>query len=805
MKAQAVKPLEIAKLYRRYKASEIPGDSTAELPEGDALLGQQRAAEAIVFGAGIDKAGYNIFVLADPEAGAMESVRQFLQDIAREGEVPPDWLYVQNYSNPRRPHVIAAPAGSGRHLQELLSRTVRELKATVPDIFEGDDYQERVSSIYAPMEGALQTIYDRASEAGLELVAGEDGFTFVPLRGNRRMRQDEIKSLSSGERRRLEQNTERLEAEMNELVRQLPRYETEIQEQLRVLNYEYMSSVIEGALDTVRGAFNGHQSVRQFLEEMSEDMIENVHLFVDDTENDVPIRAGAWTIQPADPLMRYSVNLIVDNSNLTGAPVVVEPHPTFSKLMGRMDQAADLGSLHSDFSMLRPGAMHVANGGFLLIDAEALLEFPAAWEALKICLKTEAVAIDTMREFLGDSDTGTIMPDAVPLNLKVVLFGDWFLHYALGQYDPDFTRLFRVQADFADSLARTKENEAGFARLIATLQRRNELRPFDKSGIARMIEESARMSEDSERLSLHLDTLSETMTEADFWAAQEGVELVTVDHIDKALAARRRRHGLHQDLCSEHILRDYKRIETTGTRVGQVNGLVVIGTPDYQFGLPSRITAQARIGSTHAQGLGQIIDVQRQVGKGGPSHSKGVLTLGGYLRGRYMLDKPLALSASLVFEQTYSGVDGDSASVAEMCALLSAISGIPLKQSIALTGAISQHGEVQAIGGVNDKIEGFFDICAARGLTGDQGVLIPAANVADLMLRADVVEACKNGKFFVTAVETVDQVMEQLTGMKAGRRRLGRRFPGNTINRRVEDRLKAFTIASQSPVRDGWM
>lgn len=803
MKAQTVKPLELSKLYRRCDPSVIPGKSTDELPDGDGLLGQQRAAEALVFGAGIDRPGYNIFVLADIQTGAMESVRHFLQDMARDGEVPPDWLYVQNYRNPRRPRAITTPAGSGRHLQELLSRVVRELKATIPDIFEGDDYQSRVSAIYGPMEEALQGVYERAAEAGLELVSGEDGFTFVPVRAGRKMRADEIKSMGSGERRRMEMNIEKLEGEMNDLIRQIPRYESEIQEQLRVLNYEFMSSVIEGALSPAREAFRGHGGLRQFLEEMSEDMIENAHLFVEDTDHDVPIRAGAWTIQPADPLMRYAVNLIVDNSKLTGAPVVVEPHPTFSKLMGRMDQAADLGSIHSDFSMLRPGALHTANGGFLLIDAEALLEFPAAWEALKTCLKTGAVAIDTMREFLGESDTGTIMPDPVPLNVKVVLFGDWFLHYALGQYDPEFTRLFRVQADFADSLPRTKENEMGYARLVASLQRRHELRPFDRTGIARMVEEGSRLAEDSERLSVHLETIAETMTEADFWAAHDGADFVSAAHIDQAMEARRRRMGQHQDLCSELILRDFKRIETSGSRVGQVNGLVVTGTPDYQFGMPSRITAQARIGSARSGG-GQIIDVQRQIGKGGPSHSKGVLILGGYLRGRYCLDQPLALTASLVFEQTYSGVDGDSASVAEMCALLSAIGGIPLKQNFALTGAISQHGEVLAIGGVNEKIEGFFDVCSARGLTGDQGVIIPAANVPDLMLRADVVAACGKGKFTILPVESVDQVMEVLTGMKAGRRRMGGRFPGNTINRRVEERLKSFAASAHGPVRSGW-
>ena len=805
MKAHTVKPLSSSELYARCDPGSIQAQTTADLPDGDALIGQQRAVEALAFGARIDKQGYNLFVLADPETGAMEGVRSFLQDVAREDDVPDDWVYVQNYGNPRRPRALALPAGGGRKLQEMLSASVRELKATVPDIFEGDDYQERVSAIYAPLEEQLQDIYDRAAQANLELVTDDEGFTFVPVRGGRRLRKDEIKAMSSGERRRMEMNIEQLEGELNEIIRQLPRMEAEVQEQVRALNYEFMSSVIEGALHQVRQAFGGPSEIRHYLDEMSEDMIENAHLFVEDTDHEVPIRAGAWTIQPADPLMRYSVNLVVDNANLVGRPIVIEPHPTFSKLLGRMDQAADLGSIHSDFTMLRPGALHRANGGYLLIDAESLLEFPAAYEALKTCLKTGTIAIDTMREFLGESDTGTILPDPIPLNVKVVLFGDWFLHYALGQYDPEFTRLFKVNADFADSMPRSKENEHGYARLIASIQRRHDLRPFDRTGVARLIEEASRLAEDAERLTLQLDPLIEVMTEADFWAGHEGRDTVTAGAVAQAIVARQRRLGLHQEYYSDLILRDFKRIETSGARLGQVNGLVITGTSDFRFGMPTRITAQARMGTPHTQGPGQIVDVQRQIGKGGPSHSKGVLILGGYLRGRYCLNMPLALTGTLVFEQTYSGVDGDSASVAEMCALLSSISGVPLKQNFALTGAISQQGEVQAIGGVNEKIEGFFDICVARGLTGDQGVIIPRANVRDLMLRADVVEACAKGKFTVIAVDTVDQVMELLTGMKAGRRRMGGRFPGGSINRRVEDRLREFSAASGGQVRSGWL
>jgi predicted ATP-dependent protease len=802
VKPQSVKPLSNAALLTRCDPGTIPGQTTADLPDGDGLLGQSRAIEAIDFGARIDRIGYNIFALCDPQSGAMESIRQRLRAIARDGPPPPDWLYVQNYADPRRPRALSVPAGHGRALRDGLSHAVRELKASIPDIFESDAYQTRAKAIHGPVEAKIQEIYDRAEDAGLMLITGDDGFTFVPAKSGRRLRKEEVSALPAGERRRLDQKTVELERDLNTVIRQLPKWESEHAEKLRAINYEFMSTAIARSIRPLRDAFRQSGEIGNFLEELCADMVEHAHLFVDDGEAQVPVRAGAWSIQPADPLMRYSVNLVVDNADLDSRPVVVEAHPTYSRLVGRMDQVADIGTIHSDFTMLRGGALQQANGGFLLIDAEALLELPAAWDALKASLKTGTVTIDTLREFLGDSDTGTIVPDPISLNVKVVLFGDWFLHYALSIQDPDFAKLFRVQADFAESMPRDRGAERNFAYLIAGIQRRQGLRAFDRGAVARMVEESSRHAEDSERLSLRLDPLVEIMTEADYWAGQGGHDTVGAGDIDQAINARTRRLDLSRELSAEVILRDFKRIDTEGARIGQVNGLVVTGS-DLVFGMPVRITAQARAGTPHTEGTSQIIDIQREIGKGGPSHSKGVLILAGFLRGRYLKNAPFALSATLAFEQTYSPVDGDSASVAEMCALLSAIGGVPLTQSIAVTGAMSQQGEVQAIGAVNEKIEGFFDICNARGLSKGQGVIIPRANVKDLMLRRDVVEACGKGQFAVYAADNIDQVMELLTGQKAGRRAGGKFLPGS-INAKVEARLKEFS-ASAGMRRGGWL
>ena len=795
MKSHSVKPLPSAALNARCDPGSLPGQTTADLPDGDGLLGQARAIEALDFGARIERHGYNIFALCDPQSGAMESVRQHLRALAINGTAPPDWIYVQNYRDPRKPRAISLPAGHGRALADAIASAVRDLKAAIPDIFDSDAYQTRVKAIHGPVEDAIQDIYDKAEDAGLMLTSGDDGFSFVPVRQGRRMRKEEVAALPAAERRRLDQKTEQLETELNELIRQLPKWEAQSAEALRALNYEFMSAAINKVVRPVRDTFAASHDVVHYLEEMCADMVEHAHLFIDETDAQLPVRAGAYTIQPADPLIRYSVNVVVDNGDLQGRPVIVEAHPTYSRLVGRMDQVADLGSIHSDFTMLRAGVLQQANGGFLLMDAETLLELPAAWEALKASLKTGAIAIDTLREFLGDSDTGTIVPDPIALNVKVVLFGDWFLHYALQQQDPDFGRLFRVQVDFAESMPRDRASERSFAYLVAGIQRRYQLKPFDRGAIARMVEEASRQAEDAERLSLRLDPLIEVMTEADYWAGQDGRDLVRASDIEQAIATRIRRLDLNRELSVEVILRDFKRIETTGTKIGQVNGLVVTGS-DLLFGMPARITAQARMGAPHVEGTRQIIDIQREIGKGGPSHSKGVLILAGYVRGRYLKNAPLALSATLAFEQTYAGVDGDSASVGEICALLSAIANLPLRQSLAVTGAISQQGEVLAIGAVNEKIEGFFDICKARGFTKDQGVIIPKSNTKDLMLRKEVVDACAKGDFSIYPAEHVDQVMELLSGLKAGKRGVGGKFPSGTINARVETSLREFSHAS---------
>jgi len=477
------------------------------------------------------------------------------------------------------------------------------------------------------------------------------------------------------------------------------------------------------------------------------------------------------------------VNVLVDHSESKGAPVVYEDHPTYNNLIGRIEHIAHMGALVTDFNLIKPGALHRANGGYLILDARQLLLQPYAWDGLKRALRSREVRIESLSQVLSLVSTVSLEPEPIPLDVKVVLIGERLLYYLLYQLDPDFGELFKVEADFNEEIPRTPENNLLYARLIGTIARKEGLRPFDRGAVARVIEHSARMADDAEKLSIHLLSTADLLREADYWAGVAGNGVVTADDVQRAIDAQIHRADRLRELVQEEIKRGTILIDTTGERVGQVNGLSVIQLGNFAFGRPNRITARVRLGK------GEVVDIEREVELGGPIHSKGVLILSGFLGARYAAERPLSLSASLVFEQSYSGVEGDSASLAELCALLSSLAEVPIRQSLAVTGSVNQHGEVQAIGGVNEKIEGFFDVCKTRGLTGEQGVIIPATNVQHLMLRQDVIEAVKAGQFHIYPVQTVDQGIELLTGIPAGERDEEGNFPEGSINQLVEARL----------------
>lgn len=778
-------PLPAEALYRACDPDALPFQTTADLEPPESVVGQPRASRAVGFGIGISGDGYNLFALGPDETDKQALVEHFIRERAEAREPPWDLCYVNNFEDTNRPRALRLPPGMGRRLAGDMDRFLDELRAALRTSFESEEYQSRRQAIQEEVgeehEEAFERLREKARERGLALLRTPAGFVFAPLKDGQVVAPEEFESLGEERQKEVRQQIEELQGELQKILRGVPSRQREMREKVRELNQDVARLAVRDLLDELRSAYRDQAEVLEHLRALEEDVVENVRTLVEEEGQErprMPSDAG-----PPE-LRRYRVNVVVDHAESEHAPVVYEEHPTYQNLIGRIEYLPVMGALLTDFNLIRPGALHRANGGYLLLDVRRVLMQPFAWDGLKRALQTGQLRIESPREAMGLVSTVSLDPEPVSLDLKVVLLGDRLLYYLLSEADPDFPDLFKVAADFADEMDRTSEAEGTYARLVAGLAREVGLRPLDRSAVARVIERSARWAGDAEKLSAHTRTVRDLLREADHWAGEEGAEVVSASHVQRAIDEWVYRSDRARERIQESILRDTVYIDTEGGRVGQVNGLSVLQLGGFAFGKPSRITARVRMGT------GEVVNIEREVELSGPIHSKGVLILAGFLGGRYAGDHPLSLSASLVFEQSYGGVEGDSASSAELYALVSALAEVPLRQSVAVTGSVNQHGDVQPIGGVNEKIEGFFDICRARGLTGRQGVLIPAANVKHLMLREDVREAVAEGRFHVWAVETVDQGIEVLTGLPVGDRdpETGR-FPPDTVNGRVERRL----------------
>jgi lon-related putative ATP-dependent protease len=764
----APKPLPKSALYTRCRTAALPFRTTNDLDPFTGILGQSRAVEAIDFGTRIRRDGFNMFVHGPEGTGRHSTVREALERAAAAQPVPPDWCIVNNFAEPQRPVAMPLPHGTGRRLREDMAHLVEELKTAIPAAFESEDYRTR--------RHAIDDEFRERQEHAFEVITPE---VFQKMRAE--------------DRQRFERDISSLQEELQATVRQLPEWDKERREKIRDLNREVSTFAVGHIIDALRERYKDHPAIVSYLQQVSTDITDHVDVFLADHQ--AQAQGGAPAMQgmgPASAMMsnvsatfrRYEVNLLVDNSEVGGAPVIYEDNPTFGNLIGRIEHIAEMGALVTDFALIRAGALHRANGGYLIVDAVKLLTQPYAYEGLKRALAARQVRIESLGQALSLVSTVSLEPEPIPLDIKVVLTGEPRIYYLLSILDPEFDDLFKISVDYGGDIDRSDDTTFEYARLIAGLVRRESLRPFDRAAVARVIEQSARMADDSRKLSLRMGQILDLLRESDFWAGDNGRRTVSAADVERAIEARTRRVDRLRERSQESIVDGTMLIATDGDTVGQINGLSVLSLGAFSFGRPSRITARVRMGR------GQVVDIEREVELGGPLHSKGVLILSGFLGARYALDRPLALSATLVFEQSYGGVDGDSASSAELYALLSALADAPIRQSFAVTGSVNQHGDVQAIGGVNEKIEGFFDICAARGLTGRQGVLIPRANVRHLMLRRDVVDAAGAGTFSIIPVTTIDEGIEILTGRTAGVRDRTGEFPEGTINRLVEDRLR---------------
>jgi lon-related putative ATP-dependent protease len=790
--AQSHTPLAVAELRRVVDPAALGFKTTSELEPARGLIGQDRALKAIQFGADMGSHDFNIFVLGPPASGKTTAVRQHLERKLKDLPIPPDWVYVNNFETPNRPRALKLPPGRARALVKGMIAAIDELRNTLPAMFEGEDYQTRRRAIEeefrSDQEQAFEALNAKANGQNITILRTPTGFAMAPMHEGKIVKPEVFNTLPETMRKQIEQRIEALQKELAEIIEKLPKTDKQRRAKLSELNEEIASLGVHEALDDLAASFSDQAEVLSYLDAVGRDLIRNVGIFLAPAgeENEI-VKQPADTAR--DPrFRRYMVNSMVahNGDDPPAAPLVEELNPNYGNLIGRVEHIAQMGALVTDFLLIKPGALHKANGGYLMIDARKLLMSPFAWEALKRTIKAREIRIEQPSEMSGMMSTQSLDPEPIPFESKVFLLGDRELYYMLAQADPDFSRFFKVQADFDDSITRSTENDQAYARLIASIVMEHKLKPLDAAAVSRIIEEGARLASDREKLSIEIGRIADLVREADYWAAQAGRDVTTRADVAQAIDESIQRSDRMRDRAQETIERQIVLVDTTGAKVGQINGLAVLQLGDFAFGRPSRITARVRMGS------GRVTDIEREANLGGALHTKGVMILWGYLAGRYALDVPLALAATLVFEQSYGGVDGDSASSTELYALLSALSDVPIKQSYAVTGSVNQWGEVQAIGGVNEKIEGFFDVCKARGLTGDQGVLVPRANVQHLMLREDVVEAVKSGKFAVHAVDTIDQGIEILTGIKAGARGDDGEFEAGSINRKVEEKLRAF-------------
>lgn len=789
-------PLKPQQLYQSCDPAELGFQSTADVEDMTQIIGQMRAMDAIRFGTSIRHEGYNVFVLGPSGTGKRSMVQQLLEKKASDEPKPDDWCYVNNFEHPHKPQALRLPSGKGDALRLDMEKLVDYLRSAIPALFESDEYHAKAGAIRDEFSHKQEALFrDLAADAEkqeIALLRTPEGFALAPSRNGEVIPPEEYQNLPYEDRQRIEDLIAKLQERLEKIMRQMPQMRRERHEKLRQLDRETTLAVVEHLMDELKQNYADFPDVLKYFDSVQPDLLENIDDFRKPEES---TNVGGMSIVTRHSFSRYRVNVLCGNDKKEGAPIISEDNPTYSNLVGRIEHIAQFGALVTDFTLIKPGALHRANGGYLLLDVRKVLIQPFVWESLKRALQSGEIRIESLGQMYSLVSTVSLEPEPIPLDIKVILFGDRLFYYLLQEYDPEFGELFKVAADCEDRIERSADNLGLYARLIATLSRREKLLPLDVNAVARVIEHSARLAGDAERLSTHMRSLLDLLRESDYWAKLADDKTIEASHVQQSIDAQIRRQDRLKERLHEAILRGTLMIATDGAVTGQINGLSVIELGGFAFAQPTRITANTRLGD------GELINIEREVKLSGAIHSKGVLILSSFLAARYAKNQPLALAASLVFEQSYGLVEGDSASLAELCALLSNLADAPVRQSLAVTGSVNQFGQVQAIGAVNEKIEGFFDICRARGLDGKQGVLIPVANVKHLMLRRDVVMAAEAGQFFIYAVENVDQAMSILTGMPAGEAIDGI-YPDGSINRGVANRVAELTKIRQRFARN---
>jgi lon-related putative ATP-dependent protease len=786
-----IEPLPVEKYRNIYLPDDISCSSTEEVHPIEEIIGQERALRALHFGLEIPEKGFNVYAAGYQGTGRLKAVQSFIDGLRQEKPRASDWIYVTNFENQYEPNAIRMPAGTGHRFKKDMGDFVDQAKRALPQAFQSEQYvsrrEETLGSLQERRNELIARINQATQEKGFVIVPGPAGVMTVPAVDGRQLSEEEFASLPPEQIEEIRRRREDLDAEVRDLFRQIREVESKGNEAVEDLNRKVALYAMEPLVLALKGTYGKIDEISAYIDAVQKDILENLEQFMgvaQQQQQQLPPQLQA--LMREMPFRKYDVNLLIDNAGTKGAPVIFEQNPTYQNLFGKVEKEVQFGALTTDFTMIRPGSLHKANGGYIILMADDLLRAPFAWDGLKMALKTEQVRIEEPGEQMGFITVKTIKPEPIPLSIKVALIGNPQIYQALYSIDPDFQELFKVKADFDIVMDRNDENAWKYVEFVCTLARDNNLRHLERDALAKIVEYGSRLAEDQQKLSTRFNTIADLIREANFYAGMDGAKKITAVHISKAIEERVYRSNLIQKKIEEYMKRGILIINTEGASVGQVNGLSVLQAGDFAFGRPSRVTASIGVGREG------IVDIEREAALGGPIHTKGVLILSGYLNNKYARDKPLSLSARLVFEQSYSGIEGDSASSTEVYALLSALADLPLKQSIAVTGSVDQRGDVQAIGGANEKIEGFYEVCKAKGLNGDQGVMIPASNVQNLMLKEEIIEAAKAGKFRIYPVRTIDEGIEILTGVPAGEKRPDGTYEEGTVNQRVNERLLAM-------------
>ncbi len=776
-------------------ANQFEFATTAELPPLEGTIGQARALTAIDFGLGIQDGGFNLFILGQPGSGRSSTIKTILKGHARTKPVPDDWCYVNDFEDNTGPDYIRLPAGVGNDFKQDVAHLVERLAEEVPKVFESKEYDEQksaISSAYQEKKKKLfQQLEHEANADGFDLQQSVSGLVLVPLRGAKPMSQKDYEALTAAEKAKIERKGSALQERINQVLGEVRQIEEELREKILEMEKQVLHYAMDHLFEGLKKKYQDYSRVLEHFENCKKDIIDQIDVFRPQKEPQIAI-AGLGDKREGPSFDRYQVNLFVDNSQLEGAPVVYEANPTYLNVFGRIEHIIHMGGAVTNFLMIKPGALHRANGGYLILDCREVLFNLFTYEALKRCIRNREVKIEDMAEQFRLIATVSLKPQPIPLDCKIVLIGTPIFYYLLYQLDPDFRKYFKVKVDFDQMMKNTWENVQQYALFIGTKCNEEQLLHFNPEAVARVVEYSARLIEDQKRFSSSFIDIADLIREASYYAGRAGCSRVEGLHVDLALEARVYRSNKLEERIQEFIEDGTILIDTQGAVTGQVNGLTVYQLGDYSFGKPARVTVRTFIGKAG------MVNIEREAKLSGPIHDKGMLILSGFFGERYAHDKPLALSASICFEQSYAGVEGDSASSTELYGLLSSLAGLPVKQGIAVTGSVNQHGMVQPIGGVNQKIEGHFAVCKAKGLTGEQGVIIPEANRQNLMLKPEVVAAVERGEFHVWSVTTIDQGIEILTGTPAGERQEDGCWPEGSVNARVDRRLREMVeIASQ--------